>query len=137
VSAVLTDVLTEPDLLELTLVGGLAGFAQSERYALVEVSSTSPLFRLCSLDLPGLDFLVVPPAVVFPDYAPEIDDASAARLALTDAEDALLLVVLTVGEDPGSATANLMAPIVLNARTRQAAQVIVEGTHPLRAPLSS
>ncbi len=129
--------LTEPDLLELTLVGGLAGFSQCERYALVEVSSSSPLFRLCSLDEPGLDFLVVPPAVCFPDYAPEIDDASAARLGLTDAEDALLLVVLTVGEDAGSATANLMAPIVLHARTRQAAQVIVEGTYPLRAPLRS
>ncbi len=130
-------VITEPDLLELTLVGGLAGFAQGERYALVEVSSTSPFFRLCSLDVPGLDFLVVPPAVFFPDYAPEIDDTSAARLELSTAEDALLLVVLTVGQDAGSATANLMAPIVINARTRQAAQVVVEGTHPLRAPLRS
>jgi flagellar assembly factor FliW len=130
-------VISEPDLLELTLVGGLAGFSQGERYALVEVSASSPLFRLCSLDAPGLDFLVVPPAVVFPDYAPEIDDASAVRLGLTDAEDALLLLVLTVGEQVGSATANLMAPIVINARTRQAAQVIVEGTYPLRAPLRS
>jgi flagellar assembly factor FliW len=130
-------VATAPDLLELVLVGGLAGFSQGERYALVEVSSTSPLFRLCSLDVPGLDFLVAPPVVFFPDYAPEIDDASAARLALTDAEDALLLVVITVGEDAGSATANLMAPVVINARTRQAAQVIVEGTFPLRAPLRS
>ena len=130
-------VATEPDLLELTLVGGLAGFSQGERYALVEVSSASPFFRLCSLDAPGLDFLVVPPAVFFPDYAPEIDDASAARLELTDAEDALLLVVLTVGQDAGSATANLMAPIVINARTRQAAQLIVEGSYPLRAPLRS
>ena len=130
-------VATEPDLLEITLVGGLAGFSQGERYALVEVSPTSPLFRLCSLDEPGLDFLVAPPAVFFSDYAPEIDDASAARLELVDAEDALLLVVLTVGEDAGSATANLMAPIVINARTRQAAQVIVEGTYPLRAPLRS
>ena len=130
-------VMTEPDLLELTVVGGLAGCSAGERYALVEVSPTSPLFRLCSLDAPGLDFLVVPPAVFFPDYAPEIDDASAARLELTDAQDALLLLVLTVGDDAGSATANLMAPIVINARTRSAAQVVVEGTYPLRAPLRS
>lgn len=128
-------VATDPDLLELTLLGGLAGFPRGERYALVEVSGTSPLFRLCSLDEPGLDFLVVPPVVFFPDYAPEIDDVSAARLGLTDAADALLLVVLTVGDDAGSATANLMAPVVINGRTRQAAQVVVEGTHPLRAPL--
>ena len=130
-------VLSEPDLLELTVLGGIAGFGGAERFALVEVSETSPLFRLSSLDSPGLDFLVVPPAVFFPDYAPEIDDASAARLALTDAEDALLLVILTVGADIAAATANLMAPVVINARTRQAAQVIVEDTFPLRAPLRS
>ena len=130
-------VLTEPDLRTLTLTGGVAGFPHSERFALVELSPTSPFFRLSSLDQPGLDFLVVPPVVFFPDYAPEIGDASAARLGLTDAGDALLLVVLTVGEDAGSATANLMAPVVVNARTREAAQVVVEGTYPLRAPLRS
>ena len=127
-------VIAEPDLLELTVLGGIAGFA-GERFALVEVSETSPLFRLCSLDQPGLDFLVVPPPVFFPDYEPEIDDGSAARLGLTDAQDVLLLVVLTVGADVRAASANLMAPVVINARTRQAAQVIVEGTYPLRAPL--
>ncbi len=130
-------VIAQPDLLELTVLGGIAGFAGAERFALVEVSESSPLFRLCCLDQPGLDFLVVPPPVFFPDYAPEIDDASAGRLELTDAADALLLLVLSVGEDVGSATANLMAPIVINARTRQAAQVVVEGTYPLRAPLRS
>ena len=133
----MTAVLTAPDVLALTVLGGLAGFSGSERYALVETSPTSPLFRLQSLDEPGLDFLVIPPVVVFPDYAPSIDDASAARLDLTDAQDALLLVVLTVGDDAASATANLMAPVVINARTRRAAQVVVEGTYPLRAPLRS
>ena len=73
-------VMTEPDLLTIAVPGGVAGFPSAERFALVELSPTSPFFRLRSLDLPGLDFLVVPPAVFFPDYAPEIDDASAARL---------------------------------------------------------
>ncbi len=131
----MSTVLTRPDLLDITVLGGLAGFTTGERYALVEVSPTSPLFRLCSLDEPGLDFLVVPPAVFFPDYDAEIDDASAARLGLTDPADALPLLILTVGADLASSTANLMAPVVINARTLQAAQVIVEGTWPLRAPL--
>ncbi len=130
-------VLTEPDLLEITVLGGLAGFTTSDRYALVEVSPSSPLFRLCSLDEPGLDFVVVPPAVFFPDYAPEIDDVTAGRLGLTDAADALPLLILTVGKDLTSSTANLMAPVVINSRTLRAAQVVVEGTYPLRAPLSS
>ena len=118
---------------ELAIRGGLAGFPDAERFALVEVPEASPLFLLRSLDQPGLEFVVVPPAVFFPDYAPEVDDASAARLGLTDAEDALLLVVLTVND--AGATANLLAPIIVNQRTRAAGQVLLHGDWPLRAAL--
>jgi flagellar assembly factor FliW len=133
----LTAVMTETQLPELTMTGGMAGFPDAERYVLVEVPQASPLFMLRSLDHDGLEFVVAPPAVFFPDYAPEIDDASAERLGLTDAADALLLVVLTVGEDLASSTANLLAPIVMNQRTRQAAQVILQDVFPLRAPLQN
>lgn len=127
--------MTETALPELMMLGGLAGFPDAQRYALVELAQTSPLFMLRSLDVPGLEFVVAPPALFFPEYAPEVDDATAARLALIDAADALLLVVLTVGEGIGTATANLLAPIVINQRTRAAAQVVLQGDWPLRAPL--
>ena len=71
----------------------------------------------------------------FPDYAPELDEASAERLGLTDAADALLLVVLTIGADASSTTANLLAPIVIHDKTRVAAQVVLQQDWPLRAPL--
>ena len=129
----MTAVLPEIALPELSMSGGMAGFPEAERYALVEVPEASPLFLLRSLDEPGLEFVVVPPAVFFPDYAPEVDDASAARLGLTDAADALLLVVLTVND--AGATANLLAPIVVNQRTRAAGQVVLHGDWPLRAAL--
>jgi hypothetical protein len=48
---------------QLAVQGGLAGFPSSERYALEEVVEGGPLFRLTSLDEPGLEFLVVRPAV--------------------------------------------------------------------------
>ena len=125
----------ETALPEITLSGGLAGFPDLEQYVLVELPEASPLFLLRSVDVAGLEFVVAPPAVFFPDYAPEVDDASAERLALTDADDALLLVVLTVGAGIHSATANLLAPIVINQRTHAAAQVVLSGDWPLRAPL--
>ena len=131
----MTAVLTEVSLPELTMTGGMAGFPDAERYVLVEVPEAGPMFLLRSLDAPDLQFVVVPPSVFFPDYAPEIDDASAARLELTCSEDALLLVVLTVGDRAETATANLLAPIVINQRTRAAAQVVLQGDHPLRARL--
>jgi flagellar assembly factor FliW len=127
--------MPETRLPELTMAGGMAGFPDAERYVLVEVPQASPLFLLRSVDHEGLEFVVAPPGVFFPDYAPEIDDASADRLDLTDPDDALLLVVLTVGGDLASSTANLLAPIVINQRTRSAAQVVLQAEFPLRAPL--
>ena len=131
----MTLVMTETRMPELTFTGGLAGFPDTERFALVEVDGGSPLFRLCSLDVPGLEFVVTPPGVFFPDYAPEVDDASATRLGLDDADDALLLVILTLGSTASDATANLLAPIVLNRRDGRAAQVVLQGDHSLRARL--
>ena len=131
----MTATMTETALPELTLTGGLAGFPDTERYALVELPEASPLFLLRSLDETGLEFVVAPPSVFFADYAPELDDATVERLGITDAAEVLLLVVLTVGNGIETATANLLAPIVINERTRAAAQVVLHGDWPLRAPL--
>ncbi len=122
---------------ELAVPGGLAGFPSSERFVLDEVVDGGPLFRLRSLDEEGVEFVVASPGVFFPDYAPVIDDASVQRLGLAGEQDALVLVVLTLGSTAREATANLLAPLVINRRDGAAAQVIVEGTYPLRAPLQS
>lgn len=79
---------------------------------------------------------MVSPAPFFSDYAPVLDDVSVARLDLRDADEALVLLVVTLGARPEDATANLLAPIVVNQRTRHAAQVVLNGQDfSLRAPL--
>ena len=51
--------------------------------------------------------------------------------------DLLALVVLTLSDTPADATANLMAPVLVNHRTRQAGQyVLTDVDLPIRAPLS-
>lgn len=124
------------DLPELTFVEPMAGFPQYVRFALVDVDGSGVLHALRSLDEPALRFLVIPPGSFFPDYAPEIDDAWAERLGLTDAADAQVLLVVTVGDTPRDATVNLLAPIVVNLRARTAAQIVLHGDLPLRAPLA-
>ncbi len=133
----MTAVLVETSLPELVLAGGLAGFEGLERFVLVEVPHAPSLFFLRSLEQPDLEFVVAPPALFFPDYAPEIDDEAASGLGLERPDDALLLVVLTLGDDISASTANLLAPIVINQRSRCAAQVLVTDDWPLRAPLRS
>lgn len=122
----------------LEFIGPVAGFPHLRRFVLAELDPASLLRALRSLDEPGLRFLVVPPGPFFPDYAPEIGDEWADHLELTDADDALVLVIVTPGATAGEATANLLAPVVINVATRRAAQVVLEdGSLPLRAPLGA
>jgi len=96
----------------------------------------SPLYELRSLEQPDVRFMVVVPGAYFSDYEIELDDQECGDLGLTDSADALVLVMLTVGRDAANTTANLLAPVVINARTRAAAQVILTGSDwPVRAPL--
>jgi flagellar assembly factor FliW len=134
-SPILSETMTEtPVLPQLRFESGLVGFPDARQYFLADAGGGA--FELTSLDEGGSDFVVVAPAVFFPDYAPVIDDVAAARLDLHSAEEALLLLVVTLGPRPEDATANLLAPIIVNQRTRAAAQVVLNGqAFPLRATL--
>ncbi len=119
----------------IEMVEPMPGFPERTRFALVRLDEDGVLCSLKSVDDPDLRFLVVPPAIFFPDYAPEIDDLTAAALGIERAEDALVLVVVNPGEQAATATANLLAPVVVNTVSRQATQVVLSEDLPIRAPL--
>lgn len=125
-----------PEIPVLEMVQPMAGFPEQRRFALVPLDETGMVCHLRSVDDPQLSFVVVPPQLFFPDYAPEIGDEAAAVLGAESADDVMALVVLTLGSSLAEATANLLAPVVVNHRTRQAAQVMLDDPSlPLRAPL--
>jgi flagellar assembly factor FliW len=133
--------LTDVPVIEFP--AGMVGFPQAKHFVLVRADDVvEPVwYVLRCLEQPTLRFLVAQPALVFPDYAPEIDDATADRLGLdatTAEESALLLVVVTLGAKDEDATANLFAPLVLNRTTLQGAQAVLSGSGwSLREPLYS
>jgi flagellar assembly factor FliW len=123
----------------LQFAGGLPGFAELKEFSLVRWGGdNSPLSLLRSVEQPETEFVVAPPAAFFPDYTPEIDDATAERLNLQDSDDALMLVILNVDKEPADATANLMGPIVVNRHTLDAAQVVLTGQdYDVKTPLAA
>jgi flagellar assembly factor FliW len=128
--------MTDPELPVIDLVDAMPGLPAMAKCVLVQLDDTGALYRLQSVLDPDLRLLVAASPVFFADYAPEIDEETASRIGLEDAADALVLLVVTVGGSAAESTANLLAPIVLNSRTRQAAQVLqASGDLPLQAPL--
>src|SRR5512139_2046450 len=109
----------------IDFVAPMPGFPDDRRFVLVRLEDAGMLYALTSVDSAGLRFLVVPPAQFFPDYAPEIDDDALAALGTGDASDLLVLLVVTAGDGVQDATVNLMAPIVLDQRSRRAVQLVL------------
>jgi flagellar assembly factor FliW len=127
------------DVPELTFANGLPGFPGERRFALLRWGAfEGPYSLMVDLDDPGVRFLVMPPYVFFPDYVVDLDDAIAAKVHLERPEDCLLLLIVTLGERPEDATANLLGPIVVNLQTREGVQaVLAESGHSTRVPLAA
>lgn len=129
---------TDLALPTIDLVSDLPGFPGLRRFVLVQLDENGMLFDFRSLEDPEVRFVVVPSIVFFPDYAPEIDEASVAQLEIHSPEDAWLLLIVTVAESREDSTANLRAPLIINVATRAAGQIVLADEHqPLRASLLS
>jgi len=125
-----------PSVLEL--VEPLPGLPGHVRYVLEPLEDGGVLFALRSLPSDDKDapirLFVVSPSVYFPDYSPTIDADALAWDAV--AESTVVLVVVHPGRsDQDGPTANLLAPIVVDTRTGAAAQVVLDGDWPVRAPV--
>lgn len=125
-----------PEVPVIEFVAPMPGFPADRRFVLLRLDDEGLLYALTSLDTEGLRFLVAPPLPFFPQYALDVDEETLASLGTVSGSDLLLLLVVTAGETAKDATVNLMAPIVLDQRTRRAVQLVLTGSGlPVREPL--
>ncbi|WIB27814.1 flagellar assembly protein FliW [Curtobacterium sp. MCSS17_015] len=126
--------------IDLTFAVAPFGLEPLRSFTLDPVEGADGLFALAGsgttesgVDDPRLYLLDA--AVHLPDYAPELSDEQADRIGLERAEDAMLLVV--ANPDAAGTTVNLLAPVVVNARSGVGAQFILEDQDlPIRAELA-
>lgn len=108
---------------------GLIGFENETRFLPVEPAGASPIVLLQSLATPLLCFVALPVLVVDPAYriAALPEDLRAAGLPPgvepVIGTDVLCLVLITIQEHQAT-TANLLAPLLVNLKTRQGVQAI-------------
>jgi flagellar assembly factor FliW len=115
-----------PEIPVIELVQPMPGFPGLTRYALVQLDDDGVLCALRSLEDPELRFLVMPPAAFFPDYAPVVDDEAVEALGIETVDDVLMLVVVNAGTSIQTATANLVAPVLVNRTTLRGQQVVLD-----------
>ena len=122
----------------LDFAEGLLGFGQLKRFVLLDDPNDEIFAWLQSCESPEIAFPVLEPELFMPNYQIELSKSDLEALALASARDGRLLTIITIPTDPTMMTANLKAPIVLNAKKKIARQcVLQENTLQIREPIFS
>ena len=103
---------------------GILGFEQIKDYVLVANPDEAPFAWLQVEDNTALAFVVIDPFVILPEYQPDLPPADVQFLGFKDADDALLLGIVTI-QGNHRATVNLKGPLIINRHTHTGKQVII------------
>lgn len=116
---------TEPcSVVKLPL--GLMGFTDIKELELVYSQEELPFMHLQQTEANGLEFLVIEPYGLIPDYKVEISDQDIEFLEIKKPEDVLLLNIVTIaGEEKRKVLVNLVGPIIVNRKTQRGKQVVI------------
>lgn len=117
----------------VTFVGGIVGFPDLRQFVLIQ-HQEGPYRWLQSVDDGSVAFLVVDPGQFVPGYAPEMPQNVALQLGLAVDTPRLVYTIVTIPRGrPQEMTVNLAGPVVVNAETGQAVQVVLEDErYPIR-----
>ena len=73
-----------------------------------------------------MDFVVIDPSGLIPDYVIDVGDEDADFIGIQSAPEALVLNIVTIRSSrPHYVTVNLVAPVVINRSTGVGKQIIV------------
>jgi flagellar assembly factor FliW len=111
----------------ITFPRGILGFAKNKQYLLFPHSEDSPFFWLQSVEDGDLAFVVMNPQLVKADYSIDVDENVMNELDAKQESDLDVVCIVTIPRnDPNGMTINLLGPIIINAKSRSAMQIICD-----------
>lgn len=113
----------------LEFPNGIIGLEDKRKFAIIydlEKGEDTAIRWLQSMEDPYLALPVIEPFSIIDDYNPMIEDALLEPLGNPKDEDIIVLLTMIISSDVTKITANMKAPIIINAVTCQGGQIIVE-----------
>lgn len=108
---------------------GIPGFENLRRFIVIPVEGAENLHWLQAVDAPTVALLVIDPFRYFKGYSCDIPENDIEELDIKEQKEILLLTTVTIPRaNPAEATANLVAPIVINTKINRAKQIILNNS---------
>ncbi|MGR6837099.1 flagellar assembly protein FliW [Syntrophomonas erecta] len=108
----------------MTFPKGIPAFENQTKFVFLPVDDQGTFFYMQSVTSPELCLITANPFVFFPDYQFDLGEQEQVLLEIKDQQDIVVLVILNVPEEFQKTTANLMAPLIINHRTRLGLQYV-------------
>lgn len=119
--------VTDDDV--LNFIGGVPGF-DGTKYVILNNSNqeNNPFVWLQSMEDPNIALVLVNTFMLYPDYAPDVDDELLKDLQFSQREELVVFNVMVIPEKVEEMTVNLKAPIIINNTNHKAIQVICDNS---------
>lgn len=118
---------------------GIIGFPEMKSFILIydkDNEESSKISWLQSIEEPAFALPVINPLLVMEDYNPEVEEELLGTLSDSDNSNLLLLNTITIPAELEKMTVNLKAPIIIDAETKKARQVVVDNEiYPVKYPV--
>jgi flagellar assembly factor FliW len=108
---------------------GLPGFPTLRNWLPLNLDTQPSFVWLQSLDDHAVALPAIDPWMVFENYDPKLPAYAFTSLEVREATDFATLCVVVVTSNAEEMTMNLMAPIIINLRTRKGRQIMLDGTN--------
>lgn len=121
----------------ITFPEGIPGFHDETQFALIPLNETSPFLVLQSVKTEKVGFMVATPYAFKADYSFDLPQEDVVQLEIEQPEDVFVYGILTLKDTLVESTINLLAPVVINEKTKLAKQLVLptEDEKLLRYPI--
>ena len=115
---------------------GIPGFEDLQKFIILEISDTKPIYWLQSTQNPGIALPVIISFEIIDDYNIDIRENELDDLHVESENDLLIMNVVVIPPDMKKMTVNLAAPIIINAKRGLGKQIIIDAKElPIRMPV--
>lgn len=116
--------INDDEILEFDF--GLPGFENLQKFAVIS-QGTEPIMWLVSLEDENIALPIIDPWIIRVDYDVKIPKEAVETLKLEKEDDVKVWSVLVIPrENPENMTVNLLAPIIVNKKSKKAMQVVLD-----------